>query len=393
MTAPLESKFRYLLPTDSQSVQADYQTDIGALVAPSTPEPLLDSNFPYHFLKGSMLPPTSPPLTPHLQDRSDARNICERPSEGQIPAQSPVVPLPIPPQSPYDPLQTPSFRHSPPRLPSDQPWRFPSPSHPLHSRAQDISLAMLAPIAASPLPKSLPTVLDASPAPVNLGGLSTIIFGQSDSKFCDNTTKTAQPSPRTFAKDQGHIAFTDRINAERNPHHYTESPLSRSSRATVSIDRKHKSWTPSKLHDDWLSDSELSSADFGTRGIFSDPFDIYPCWDNLDSEKESLLNIASLHSCLGTESPVQRSGALTSVFSSSGEPDLGHATTFSLTGDDDEDNDYMLMYPPLAEEEGDEAEVAQVLTTSGSYLSMEPEPMSWHEASRAPKKRRIVGPH
>jgi hypothetical protein len=33
------------------------------------------------------------------------------------------------------------------------------------------------------------------------------------------------------------------------------------------------------------------------------------------------------------------------------------------------------------------------LTTSGSYLSMEPEPMSWHEASRAPKKRRIVGPH
>jgi hypothetical protein len=42
---------------------------------------------------------------------------------------------------PYDPLATPSFRHSTPRYPSDQPWRFPSPSHPLHSTARDLSLA------------------------------------------------------------------------------------------------------------------------------------------------------------------------------------------------------------------------------------------------------------
>jgi len=42
---------------------------------------------------------------------------------------------------PYDPLATPSFRHSTPRYPSDQPWRFPSPSHPLHSAARDLSLA------------------------------------------------------------------------------------------------------------------------------------------------------------------------------------------------------------------------------------------------------------
>ena len=46
---------------------------------------------------------------------------------------SPLPPVPVIPLSPYNPLITPSFRHSPPRLPSDQPWRFPSPSHLLHA--------------------------------------------------------------------------------------------------------------------------------------------------------------------------------------------------------------------------------------------------------------------
>ncbi|KAJ7631107.1 hypothetical protein FB45DRAFT_557164 [Roridomyces roridus] len=63
----------------------------------------------------------------------------------------PPSPVFIPPASPYNPLLTPSFRHSPPRLPSDQPWRFPSPSHPsreLSLVAQGDSPAIDSPISA-----------------------------------------------------------------------------------------------------------------------------------------------------------------------------------------------------------------------------------------------------
>ncbi|KAJ7487706.1 hypothetical protein B0H11DRAFT_1107244 [Mycena galericulata] len=69
------------------------------------------------------------------------------------PPASPIPGRVLPPASPYDPLLTPSFRHSPPRLPSDQPWRFPSPSHPLH-RSRELSLTMLggeSPIKDSPI--------------------------------------------------------------------------------------------------------------------------------------------------------------------------------------------------------------------------------------------------
>ncbi|KAJ7103423.1 hypothetical protein B0H15DRAFT_874921 [Mycena belliarum] len=72
------------------------------------------------------------------------------------PPSSPTSNRVIPPASPYDPLLTPSFRHSPPRLPSDQPWRFPSPSHPLH-KSREFSLTMLgrdSPIHATPLVRS-----------------------------------------------------------------------------------------------------------------------------------------------------------------------------------------------------------------------------------------------
>ncbi|EMD42014.1 hypothetical protein CERSUDRAFT_79616 [Gelatoporia subvermispora B] len=71
---------------------------------------------------------------------------------GCSPKKRSIFPTPIKlvPESPYNPLQTPSFRHSPARLPSDQPWRFPSPSHPLHSNAHELSLCMLVKGEASP---------------------------------------------------------------------------------------------------------------------------------------------------------------------------------------------------------------------------------------------------
>ncbi|KAJ7225421.1 hypothetical protein GGX14DRAFT_349203 [Mycena pura] len=81
--------------------------------------------------------------------------------QGEFPPQLDISFLPaspksgpvVPPASPYDPLLTPSFRHSPPRLPSDHPWRFTSPSHPLH-RSRNVSLTMLhgeSPITQAPM--------------------------------------------------------------------------------------------------------------------------------------------------------------------------------------------------------------------------------------------------
>ncbi|KAH8102500.1 hypothetical protein BXZ70DRAFT_928757 [Cristinia sonorae] len=58
-------------------------------------------------------------------------------------------------ESPYNPLLTPSFRHSPARPLCHQPWRFPSPSHPLHSDAKELSLTMLMRAEASPIVRGL----------------------------------------------------------------------------------------------------------------------------------------------------------------------------------------------------------------------------------------------
>ncbi|KAI0830631.1 hypothetical protein BC628DRAFT_887170 [Trametes gibbosa] len=42
---------------------------------------------------------------------------------GLSPSKQSFIKAAIPPESPYDPTRTPAFRHSPARLPSDQPWR------------------------------------------------------------------------------------------------------------------------------------------------------------------------------------------------------------------------------------------------------------------------------
>ncbi|KAF9044813.1 hypothetical protein BDZ89DRAFT_1058908 [Hymenopellis radicata] len=82
------------------------------LESPSIPQPELSSGS-----DRSISPPSTPP--PIL---SEAEYISS---------------------SPYDPTLTPAFRHSSPKLPSDQPWRFPSPAHPLYSRQRQVSLSQL----------------------------------------------------------------------------------------------------------------------------------------------------------------------------------------------------------------------------------------------------------
>ncbi|KAJ7706075.1 hypothetical protein B0H17DRAFT_1035525 [Mycena rosella] len=105
------------------------------------------------------------------------------------PPASPTSSRVIPPASPYDPLLTPSFRHSPPRLPSDQPWRFPSPSHPLHW-SRELSLTMLGGANSSPIgPRGR---VRAATTPVSSPCTSSLSFETPES------LAKIQPFPRTL---------------------------------------------------------------------------------------------------------------------------------------------------------------------------------------------------
>ncbi|KAK0245869.1 hypothetical protein EDD85DRAFT_36270 [Armillaria nabsnona] len=108
-----KSKFHSLLPVPRSQKDASALSSSANNVAASRP---------------SRSPPSTPPPLPS----SDALETnC-------------LSPCPAPfPSSPYDPSLTPSFRHCSPSPPSEHPWRYPSPSHPLHSRQCEISLSDL----------------------------------------------------------------------------------------------------------------------------------------------------------------------------------------------------------------------------------------------------------
>ncbi|CAK5280566.1 unnamed protein product [Mycena citricolor] len=93
---------------------------------------------------------------------------------------SPAPGRTVPPASPYDPLLTPAFRHSPPRLPSDQPWRFTSPSHPLHS-SRHYSLTMLREESPAPSPLIKRVAITANASSPFSSPCSSKLFGTPDS--------------------------------------------------------------------------------------------------------------------------------------------------------------------------------------------------------------------
>jgi hypothetical protein len=153
---------------------------------------------------------STPPLTPGVSPSSSTRfvNTVE--------------------ESPYNPLLTPSFRHSPARLPSDQPWRFPSPSHPLHSSARELSLSMLVCGEASPLVSGL----DVSPVVLLSAGerskrsifSSPFAVSKKDSDTPGFARGLVKPSPRRlFSESALPTPVTDRLKFQQ--HRIPESPL------------------------------------------------------------------------------------------------------------------------------------------------------------------------
>ncbi|RDB29516.1 hypothetical protein Hypma_015424 [Hypsizygus marmoreus] len=374
--APYKSKFRSLLPAAQDYRRRNAPKNDALIPVPSAPV-IPQGEFPgppeearatrHHPLSRSHIPPLSPPLTPQSSMSSDPVHASVA-SDPLVATSSPLA-LPVVPPSPYDPLLTPSFRHSPPRLPSDQPWRFPSPSHPLHSRSRELSLSMLIRDLNSPLAKGSPVIgesprmVQASPMP------SPRVFGSTLSKrgLLDPDTpesleKLPNPSPRALF-GRGRLS----VPCERMRYHIQESPVQRRSRT---ISRGHLR-SDSELTDEWLSEVTLTTSASGldTSELLTggDPFVImYSPWRSIgNSTPGPSKRRSSPTAGAGAESPVLRNSALPTGVGLG----IGLLGPFILpddsphAGTDSDFDDGMLTYP-TTEEEGDEAEVASFLAIS-----------------------------
>lgn len=211
---------------------------------------------------------------------------------------------------PYDPLATPSFRHSTPRYPSDQPWRFPSPSHPLHSSARDVSLASfirsevistpgkgldVSPIVLGP-PESKHRALGSPSVPTSSKKRS---FWQLNS-FANRTPGFPKPSPRRLFS----LPTPRRWTLDSPDNSFRSSKSSGSSIfSTSSVPSSDSPASPVSLRDSGLLEP--------IRLAGEDPFaDVYQTWPGVAEEdaKEKCAGVAN--PIVPEDSPVVRTGPL-----------------------------------------------------------------------------------
>ena len=234
---------------------------------PSSPS-LLTKDFPKPFEDNEESEMPLSPMTPHASTSSDPLNIFNSISNEFI-GTSPTVIHPVAPDTPYDPLQTPSFRHSPPRLPSDQPWLYPSPSHPLHLPTRELSLSMLVPNDPSPIIRGIN--LEGSPltvpsSPLSKAGASAEFDviktpARSKSSFPKPFTKLFRvptPSPLRFGTEVHGCG--------------TSSPFNLAFRSGPRRQRK----LPLEISEGW--ENYFVSSDMSLGSINNDPFAVYNSW-------------------------------------------------------------------------------------------------------------------
>lgn len=367
------SRSRPLLPTQdiSRRSERSNRKDTPTPTAPVIPQEELPSSQPFltiadprpHPLSQSTLPPMTPPLTPDSSFFSENEEGVSQASAA-LPA-SPISSRSVIPPSPYNPLLTPSFRHSPPRLPSDQPWRFPSPSHPLHSK-RELCLTTLSRSQNSPAA----TALNASPLVVRGTPLrSPSIMGRTRSKTTseletpESIARLPRPSPRAlFSRERLLFSSADRKRSERLHHQVEDSPLSRVARKNA---RGRKAL---EATDDWPLVGSLASVASSPNGdtllTGSDPFiDMYSPWGhNNNGDNEDAHDRCSQP----LSSPVLRSHSLPTGFATDGTVlvglGIGLLDPFTLSRDAVPSIDDFDRMQPSDEEEGDEAEVAGSLT-------------------------------
>lgn len=286
-----KARLRSLRPAASASTSAlsdrkngnesDIDADLHVPYAPRVPqgefpvlEPPLDLSRLPLLQVDSRDSPTPPPNSP----RSVSPDVAPPSREA-----SPSHPLPVIPLSPYNPLTTPSFRHSPPRLPSDQPWRFPSPSHPLHFTALDVALGMRELASPSGM-VSAPSAIDVSPVIIaprdgkasSFSTPSVVIFGKKDTG-----RSTTKPTPRRlFVSSSLPTPITERLSLDRS-RPAEESPLRRIGNrytprtamfapARTKVNGKLIASPPSTLGEDLFGNPNADSPVVRTRRYVSD---------------------------------------------------------------------------------------------------------------------------
>ena len=265
-----KSKPRPFLVPSGGTVKSGEQDDVEESVG-ATSAPQQDSSQP-------ILPSRSVSPVNALAEASVPESMSlDKPESDHITSSPPTAPIALP-VSPYDPTLTPSFRHSPPRLPSDQPWRFPSPSHPLHSRAQELCLGMLVRGGASPVinPSAsdssspslgTPSIIRTPSSAVGRGKAFNDAFGSSPVIF--------RPSPRQLFSD-GQSPFPA-FNALDLRKRVNDSPLSGGFRRRAHCRKPSAMNSSLDLHGDLLSDASLSSTstketESSIRSLNDDPF-------------------------------------------------------------------------------------------------------------------------
>lgn len=255
---------------------------------------------------------------------------CRMPSPSSTP---PPRSIPSPPpgmfqyvkaESPYNPLLTPSFRHSPPRLPSEQPWRFPNPNHPLHSGADDLSLCMLAQAHSSPTIGS-PALLDRI--------RKQSIFSPIHSTPRGATLSKATPR-RLFSESMLPTPLNERLKSQT----HRNSPLA------INFTPVKREMIPSSVRSG-AARSASSPAESPGKGIgllgpiqLEDPFlYAHPPWVENDKLGGVITSDKDFYS-LGVESPVLRAGRTDSSLDSSNESiSPPRHTLYSLRNDSDDD--------------------------------------------------------
>lgn len=182
-----------------------------------------------------------------------------------------------------DSSPTPSFRHSPPHLPSEQPWRYPSPSHPHHSQ-RDVTLVMLAP---SPLVKS---VRSSGRSPQSSPFSTPNVGRSSDLKTPSTLGFSLKSASRPWLFRHPFDSPLDKHSKGKG--RLMSSPFSSSLRGTPAKRGL------SAFSDDWLGDSMLHPDFFGACSP----------WNRMTSDSSPRKVVRSM----GDVSPVLRTGPLPS---------------------------------------------------------------------------------
>ncbi|KZT75160.1 hypothetical protein DAEQUDRAFT_761110 [Daedalea quercina L-15889] len=215
--------------------------------------------------------------------------------------------------SPYDPLATPAFRHSPRVI--DQPWRFPSPSHPLYAKDRELPLGMVVHGEVSPMINGLDnsplflvpgserkkkSMLNSPFVSKDYDRIS--IFEQSPARlFFDNTPLSAKSTRSPFSS---RIAESPLGRAERDGlrvSSLTEATKKWQAEAAAGSPRKTTAAEGSGL----LGPIELQGDD-----VFSDG--MYNSWIDLSANGESSTRSPARPQTVA-ESPVVRTHPQTSL--------------------------------------------------------------------------------